>query len=301
MSRIGKDLSNGPHTPILRAQDNVDITARRRASPPDKIPHVGIVGAGMTGLRCAEVLIKNGIRVTILEGRDRIGGRIHQSNKLGHPIDLGPNWIHGTENNPIINLAMKTKTAIHSWDITSSVFDESGLLMDEKRAAFFSDIMWTIIDDAFKYSNDDTETIPDSESLYDFFVARAKELFPIPLIEAGKGATADKQRENQLLLLKMAQSWGAFIGDPVDRQSLKFFWMEECCDGGKRNEFPAPGDPRLRSKIAVAGGRRAALEARCGHRVAEQRRQRRTGRRDDGRWRDAGFRRSRHDRAAGMA
>lgn len=30
----------------------------------------------MTGLRCAEVLIKNGLKVTIVEGRDRIGGRV---------------------------------------------------------------------------------------------------------------------------------------------------------------------------------------------------------------------------------
>lgn len=28
------------------------------------------------GLRCAEVLIKNGVKVSILEGRDRVGGRV---------------------------------------------------------------------------------------------------------------------------------------------------------------------------------------------------------------------------------
>jgi phytoene dehydrogenase-like protein len=38
--------------------------------------HVGIVGAGISGLRCAEVLLKNGFQVTILEARDRIGGRV---------------------------------------------------------------------------------------------------------------------------------------------------------------------------------------------------------------------------------
>lgn len=39
-------------------------------------PHVGIIGAGFAGLRCADILIKNGARVTILEARDRIGGRV---------------------------------------------------------------------------------------------------------------------------------------------------------------------------------------------------------------------------------
>jgi hypothetical protein len=139
-----------------------------------------------------------------------------------------------------MDLAMKTKTEIHSWSVRGNVFDESGCLMDEKRATFFWELMWTVIDDAFKHSNNEAAAISESESLYDFFVMRAKELFPIPLVDTGKGVTADQQRENQALLLKMAQSWGAFIGDPVDRQSLKFFWMEECCDGGKRSENPQP-------------------------------------------------------------
>jgi monoamine oxidase len=39
-------------------------------------PHVGIIGAGFAGLRCADILIQNGAKVTILEARDRIGGRV---------------------------------------------------------------------------------------------------------------------------------------------------------------------------------------------------------------------------------
>lgn len=39
-------------------------------------PHVGIVGAGLAGLRCAEVLLSEGAKVTILEGRSRVGGRV---------------------------------------------------------------------------------------------------------------------------------------------------------------------------------------------------------------------------------
>lgn len=39
-------------------------------------PHVGIIGAGLSGLRCADILLQNGAQVTILEARDRIGGRV---------------------------------------------------------------------------------------------------------------------------------------------------------------------------------------------------------------------------------
>ena len=38
--------------------------------------HVGIVGAGLAGLRCAEILVQGGINVTIVEARDRLGGRV---------------------------------------------------------------------------------------------------------------------------------------------------------------------------------------------------------------------------------
>ena len=40
-----------------------------------------------------------------------------------------------------------------------------------------------------------------------------------------------KERE---LVLGMSQMWGAYVGDSVDRQSLKFFFLEDCINGGKR-------------------------------------------------------------------
>ena len=47
---------------------------RRRKDVKDV--HVCIVGAGLAGLRCAEILIEHGVRVTMIEARDRIGGRV---------------------------------------------------------------------------------------------------------------------------------------------------------------------------------------------------------------------------------
>lgn len=32
--------------------------------------------------------------------------------------------------------------------------------------------------------------------------------------------------------LDCAHMWGAFVGDPIERQSLKFFFLEETIDGG---------------------------------------------------------------------
>lgn len=67
------------------------------------------------------------------EARDRIGGRIHQTvlptgatvsflekaPRLNYmlttnQVDMGPNWVHGTENNTIHDLAKATKTSVHA-------------------------------------------------------------------------------------------------------------------------------------------------------------------------------------------
>jgi len=36
-----------------------------------------VVGAGVAGLTAAALLVRSGSRVLVLEGRDRIGGRVH--------------------------------------------------------------------------------------------------------------------------------------------------------------------------------------------------------------------------------
>lgn len=42
---------------------------------------IGIIGGGVSGLRCADVLLQNGYKVTIIEARDRLGGRVSTREK----------------------------------------------------------------------------------------------------------------------------------------------------------------------------------------------------------------------------
>lgn len=44
-------------------------------------------------------LQRNGVEVTVLEARDRVGGRVHtlQDDRFGCPIDLGASLITGTQ------------------------------------------------------------------------------------------------------------------------------------------------------------------------------------------------------------
>jgi monoamine oxidase len=63
-----------------------------------------VIGAGIAGITAAKKLQAQGYRVIILEGRDRIGGRIWTDNSLGVPLDLGAAWIHTVDGNPITRL-----------------------------------------------------------------------------------------------------------------------------------------------------------------------------------------------------
>lgn len=62
---------------------------------------VVVVGAGIAGLTCAAELKRAGVEVTVLEARDRIGGRIWTGEVAGAQVDLGGAWIHGPLDNPL--------------------------------------------------------------------------------------------------------------------------------------------------------------------------------------------------------
>ena len=54
---------------------------------------VVVVGAGFAGLRCASRLREAGLRVAVLEARERIGGRTRSESLGGMTVDVGGQWI----------------------------------------------------------------------------------------------------------------------------------------------------------------------------------------------------------------
>ena len=61
------------------------------------ITEVVVIGAGVAGLACAQALCEAGLRVTILEARSRVGGRIWTvyPSLTNAPVELGAEFIHG--------------------------------------------------------------------------------------------------------------------------------------------------------------------------------------------------------------
>jgi monoamine oxidase len=54
-----------------------------------------IIGAGMAGLTAARTLAEAGLRVLVLEAKNRIGGRIHTQRAGTEVLELGAEFIHG--------------------------------------------------------------------------------------------------------------------------------------------------------------------------------------------------------------
>ncbi|KKA29640.1 hypothetical protein TD95_000693 [Thielaviopsis punctulata] len=253
-SRIYQDLylfqARFPASPTYS-----DLCSTRSSSTMSNslaIPHhIGIIGAGFSGLRCADVLLSHGFRVTIIEGRSRIGGRVHQATlRNGFPVDMGANWVHGTTDNPVYEIAKATGTACSGWDATQLVCDAEGVPLETGEREELADLMWTIVLDAFAHSNKNSASIDPKESLYDWFTQQVPKRIP---------ESVDGWMRKREIVLQMADSWGTFIGSPVESQSLKFFWLEECVEGG---EYCA----QLRlENLFCEGTHRKVLEAIASH------------------------------------
>ncbi|KAG9243828.1 hypothetical protein BJ878DRAFT_422735 [Calycina marina] len=202
------------------------------------MPRICIVGAGVAGLRCADTLLRDGFQVTILEARNRLGGRAtHRTLPSGHVIDLGPNWIHGTEHNEMYDLANSIGTILHQFPSHSTIFDSDGQVLRDGEE--LDTLMWNIVGDAFKYSAEHTPIISSTTSLYDFFETT---------IEKYVRPGVNRKRRVEILI-QLSERWGAYVGSHIKTQSLKFLWLEDCLNG--ENLFCASGYKNVIDHIAV--------------------------------------------------
>lgn len=116
-------------------------------SLPKSDASIVIVGAGMSGLSAASALREFGFtNVRILEGRNRIGGRIFTKPVGRHTIEIGAQWIHGEEDNSIFQIANPRGLVDNSVDdIDDAITNGFFQIKDYTSAAFiekFLEIMY---------------------------------------------------------------------------------------------------------------------------------------------------------------
>lgn len=102
---------------------------------------VVVVGAGVSGLKCAHRLLNDEAHrfssdeVVVLEAQDRIGGRILTDStlsKLGYTYDLGAAWFHDSLTNPVLDEAVKDGS--FQWD-RDGYYDDKDILVYAEEAS----------------------------------------------------------------------------------------------------------------------------------------------------------------------
>ncbi|KAK0432129.1 amine oxidase [Armillaria borealis] len=97
-------------------------------------PRVLILGGGVAGVIAARTLHERGIdNFVIVEARDELGGRMKSQTFAGYTIELGANWVQGTQTgtgpaNPIFELALKHNVTTQYNDFYGSMttYDVTG-------------------------------------------------------------------------------------------------------------------------------------------------------------------------------
>ncbi|MFF4819522.1 flavin monoamine oxidase family protein [Kitasatospora sp. NPDC001309] len=84
-----------------------------------------VVGAGASGLTCARLLSRAGLRVVVHEARERLGGRIHtfRPGNGGPPLELGAQVVHG-DRNPVHELLGPGSTGAVPRRVTARIVED---------------------------------------------------------------------------------------------------------------------------------------------------------------------------------
>jgi monoamine oxidase len=120
-----------------------------------------IIGGGIAGLTAARHLTEAGLRVTLLEARDRLGGRIYTQHTAQFPVELGAEFVHGR---PQEVLALAAEAAAPIVPVQGSFrrkingeWAEAGHLM-EKVDQLFANLPADEPDQSFQYYLDRSGT-----------------------------------------------------------------------------------------------------------------------------------------------
>jgi polyamine oxidase len=214
------------------------------------VERVVVVGAGIAGLTVANALAHAGIEHVVLEGRDRIGGRLHTVDLAAVPVDLGGSWIHHPVGNPLRRWADEVGVVCASLDPVPSLraFDSTEgrwLTRDELDAVL--DLQFEQLPNVVERLRAQAGPAADATQAVD------------ALVEVSGLEPAAERRARQALRAEIE----AQAADATDRQSLQWMWHEMEYDGDFFGDVPVDGYGSVVD--ALAGG----LDVRLGAAVVE--------------------------------
>ena len=124
-SRSSPKVSPADAPPKVSPADAPPNPRARAAWTTGRPPRVIVVGGGPAGLSAARLLTLHGVRATVLEARDRVGGRVHTVTLPARPehrldavkVDLGASFVHGCHRyNPLFAMARDVGAALDTAD-----------------------------------------------------------------------------------------------------------------------------------------------------------------------------------------
>jgi len=148
--------------------ENEDEVTEKSSS--SKILDCVIIGGGWAGIAAAMRLKAGGKNIQILEARNHIGGRSHTKkitvNEHIYPIDMGSQWIHGVDDNPITVIAQQHNLPLvleNDEDADMLVFEENGGGPVEENEAYFD----ALFDEFYTYQEESQCSTEEDKPLSD--------------------------------------------------------------------------------------------------------------------------------------
>ncbi|MQL87743.1 hypothetical protein Taro_020294 [Colocasia esculenta] len=137
-------------------------------------PSVIVIGGGISGIAAARALCNASFKVTLLESRNRLGGRVHTDYSFGCPVDMGASWqvqLHGVCNEnslaPLIRyLGLKLyrtsgdNSVLYDHDLESyALFGMDGLQVPQELVVEVGEIFKRILKETEYVRNEHSEDL----------------------------------------------------------------------------------------------------------------------------------------------
>jgi monoamine oxidase len=118
---------------------------------------VCVVGAGISGLAACQRLQEAGLSFTVLEAKDRIGGRFKAHTKSDFVYDEGAHWLHCANQNPLVEV-LKSQSPTYVRKPGEIYFATSSRFLSEQenqRIWQFYQKVWTQVESGASSRRDD--------------------------------------------------------------------------------------------------------------------------------------------------